>query len=79
MMTTIAGNGGGGFGGDGGPAREAKLDTPTGLAVDAEGNVFIVDHINESIRRIDARTGSISSVWALKEASAPSVTPTPSH
>ena len=50
-ITTIAGNGTGGFGGDGGPATEASLYYPKGLAVDASsGNLYIADWLNSRVR-----------------------------
>jgi trimeric autotransporter adhesin len=56
VITTVAGTGeagfGGGFAGDGGPASEAKLMSPQGVAVDAAGNLFIADSNNNRIRRI---------------------------
>jgi trimeric autotransporter adhesin len=55
---TIAGNGTAGFSGDGGPATRAKLDFPTGVAVDAAGNLLIPDAFNERIRVVAARTGT---------------------
>ena len=68
-ITTIAGSGetgffGGGFsgdGGDGGPAIQADLDSPSGVAVDGAGNVFIADRDNHRIRKVDA-AGVISTV-----------------
>ena len=54
VITTIAGTGGRGFSGDGGPATEAQFAAPSGLAVDGSGNLFVVDSINHRIRRIDA-------------------------
>jgi hypothetical protein len=55
---TIAGNGGAGFSGDGGPAVKARLHRPTGVALDAVGNVLISDSFNERIRVLAARTGT---------------------
>ena len=49
-ITTIAGTGGLGFSGDGGPAVEAKLRNPYGVAVDSAGNVYIADSSNDRIR-----------------------------
>jgi trimeric autotransporter adhesin len=57
----VAGNGEGGFGGDGGPASEASLNMPGSIAVDAKGNVYIADWQNERIRKINP-AGIISTV-----------------
>ncbi|MDE2889980.1 MAG: FG-GAP-like repeat-containing protein [Gemmatimonadota bacterium] len=62
QVTTIAGTGEAGFAGDGGPANEARLDRPQGIAVDEAGNVYIGDTGNRRIRRIDAATGTITTV-----------------
>src|ERR1019366_4147209 len=43
VITTVAGNGTNGFGGDNGPATSAQLNGPSGLAVDSAGNLFITD------------------------------------
>ena len=55
VITTVAGGGRGspGFGGDSGPAFAALLNNPTGVAVDALGNVFVADYFNHRIRRVD--------------------------
>ena len=53
--------GGGGFGGDGGPATEAKLNAPAGLAFDAAGNLYIADQGNDRVRRVDTE-GVITTV-----------------
>lgn len=60
-ITTVAGNGIRGFGGDGGPATGARLNTPVGVAVDGEGNLYIADRDNNRIRKVDA-SGSIVTV-----------------
>ena len=52
VITTFAGTGVPGFSGDGGPAAEAELNTPQGMAVDADGNVYIADSVNQRIRRV---------------------------
>lgn len=60
-IATMAGTGTPGGRGDGGPAREAQLDTPTGLALDAEGNLYVAERGGHRIRRIDP-AGRISTV-----------------
>ncbi|WP_316193041.1 hypothetical protein [Bradyrhizobium sp. SZCCHNRI1029] len=60
LITTIAGTGARGSGGDGGPAVAADLHFPEGLAVDRGGNVFVADTVNRRIRRVDAVTGQIA-------------------
>jgi sugar lactone lactonase YvrE len=60
IITTSAGNGTGGFSGDNGPAAAAQLSLPHGLAFDSAGNLFIADSGNDRTRRIDARTGIIT-------------------
>ena len=62
IITTIAGTGEKGFSGDGGPATEAQIGNANGLAFDKYGNLFISDTTNDSIRRIDAETGVITTV-----------------
>ena len=58
-ISTVAGIGVEGFSGDGGPAVEAQLDSPSGVAVDADGNLFIADSGNLRIRKVDP-SGAIS-------------------
>ena len=52
-ITTFAGTGEKGFSGDGGPAVQALLDRPRGVAVDGAGNLYIADSFNQRIRRVD--------------------------
>ena len=54
MITDIAGNGGSGHSGDGGPALQAKLKTPAGLCFDKQGNLYIADRENHRVRKVDA-------------------------
>jgi len=61
IITTIAGNGKDGFGGDGSPATAAQLLRPAGLALDATGNLFIADSGNNRVRKV-GRDGLISTV-----------------
>ena len=67
VMSTVAGNGAGGFSGDGGPATAASFLWPTSVAVDGDGNVFIADFWNHRIRRLSARTGVITTVAGTGE------------
>ena len=53
IITTIAGTGESGPHGDGGPASQARLNRPAGVAVDGDGNLFIADRYNHRIRRVD--------------------------
>ncbi len=60
LLTTVAGTGQPGFAGDGGPATAARLNQPHSIQLDADGNVFICDIGNHRLRRVDARTGVIT-------------------
>lgn len=60
-IQTVAGNGEKGETGDGGKALEARLNSPTGVAVDAAGNIYIADQMNHRIRKVD-KDGIISTV-----------------
>jgi RHS repeat-associated protein len=61
IITTVAGTGQEGFSGDGGPATEAKLYDPVGVAIDATGNLYIVDATIHTVRKVDAK-GTITTV-----------------
>jgi sugar lactone lactonase YvrE len=52
IITTVAGNGSGGYAGDGGAATSASLNYPTGVALDASGNLYIGDQANQCIRKV---------------------------
>jgi len=60
-ITTIAGTGVNGFSGDGGPANQAQLNQPYGLALDTSGNLYIADLGNARIREVTAN-GNIETV-----------------
>jgi len=61
-ITTIAGNGIGGYSGDGGPATNAELNFPDGVALDSDGNLYIGDAQNNRIRKVTIATGIITTV-----------------
>lgn len=60
VISTVAGNGTAGFSGDGGAATSARLNEPSTVAVDIAGNLFIVDSVNQRVRRVDSATRRIS-------------------
>ena len=62
IITTVAGNGTIGAGGDGGVAASAQLDDPSGVAVDGLGTIYIADTGNSRIRRVDATTSVITTI-----------------
>ncbi|HLJ08151.1 MAG TPA: SBBP repeat-containing protein, partial [Acidimicrobiia bacterium] len=75
IITTIAGNPQtsssgapiGAFGGDGGPASQAQLNQPHGVAVDSHGNVYVGDSLNNRIRRINFSNGVIQTIAGSDE------------
>jgi uncharacterized protein (TIGR03437 family) len=52
VIATVAGNGTPGFSGDNGPAANAQLNGPQGVAVDSAGNLYIADSVNNCVRKI---------------------------
>ncbi len=52
VITTVAGTGAAGFSGDDGPATQAALNRPSGVAVDRDGNLYISDHGNSRLRKV---------------------------
>ncbi len=60
-MITITGNGTEGFSGDGGPAVSASLNTPHGIFVDGEGNLYIADTRNHRVRKVSS-SGTITTI-----------------
>jgi uncharacterized protein (TIGR03437 family) len=67
-ITTVAGDstsaGLGAFSGDGGPATSAGLNSPTGVALDSAGNLYIADSGNQRVRRVDT-TGKITTIAGI--------------
>lgn len=60
-IQTVAGNGKGGFGGDGGPAVQARINGPIGIAQDSQGNLYIADSGNHRVRRV-GKDGTIQTI-----------------
>lgn len=54
IITTVAGNGTVGFSGDGGPAIQASMNFPSGVVVDASGNLYIADRFNHRVRIVNS-------------------------
>ena len=61
IISTVAGTGEEGYSGDGGPAGKARLRSPSGVAVDREGNFFVADSDNNCIREVSSK-GIITTV-----------------
>jgi trimeric autotransporter adhesin len=62
FITTVAGVGTRGYAGDEGQAISARLGSPTGVAIDASGNIYIADALNNVIRLVTKSTGIITTV-----------------
>jgi sugar lactone lactonase YvrE len=61
IITTIAGNGIAGYSGDGGPATQARINEPTGMAIDNLGNLYFSSSQNHRVRKVDTN-GIITTV-----------------
>lgn len=61
-ISTIAGTGGKGWSGDGGPATAAKLNEPYEVRLDKDTNLFWVERLSHTVRKRDAKTGIISTI-----------------
>jgi sugar lactone lactonase YvrE len=55
ILTDVAGDGSDGYSGDGGPAEDARLNEPSGVAVDGVGNIYVADTKNSRVRRLSPR------------------------
>jgi DNA-binding beta-propeller fold protein YncE len=62
QTTTIAGNGQKAYSGDGGPAAGASLNMPHEIQFDSSGNLYIAERDNHVVRKVDGKTGVISTV-----------------
>jgi streptogramin lyase len=62
IITTVAGTGKKGYSGDGGKATDATFNEPYAVVVDKEDNLFIVDRLNAVVRKVDGKTGVITTV-----------------
>ncbi len=67
VVTTIAGTGDKGFGGDGGPAVDAQLSYPEDIEIGPDGNLYFADTDNNRVRMIDLTTGVITTVAGTGE------------
>ena len=62
ILKHIAGTGSRGFTGDGGPAKQATLDGPKGIAIGPDKFVYVADTENHAVRKIDLASGNISTI-----------------
>src|SRR5207244_3905814 len=62
QLTNVAGIGRPGYSGDGGPATKAEMHEPHELDFDRQGNLYVTDMRNHAIRKINAKTGLISTL-----------------
>ena len=67
MITLIAGTGEAGYAGDGGPANEALINQPYGLAIDGNGDMYFAQRFDPAVRKIDGLTGIITTVAGTGE------------
>src|SRR6267142_4986946 len=61
-IVTIVGTGEAGWSGDGGPATAAKLNEPYEVRLDKAGNIFWVERLSHSVRKLEAKTGKVSTI-----------------
>lgn len=71
QISTIAGTGEAGYGGDGGPATKAQFKQPHSIALDKHDNIYVADIGNHRIRKIDAKTGIVTSIAGTGEKKLP--------
>ncbi|MFI5120287.1 MAG: hypothetical protein ACHQM4_07735 [Thermoanaerobaculia bacterium] len=66
-LETVAGSGRASFAGDGGPATAAALKSPSEVALDRNGNLYIADAANYVVRRVDAKTRLITTIAGIRK------------
>ena len=71
VISTVAGTGKKGYGGDGGPATAALFSSPHSIALDASDNLYIADIANHRIRKVDAKTGIVTTIAGNGETKQP--------
>ncbi len=67
IITLICGNGEPGYAGDGGPATDAIIHQPYGLAIDTNGDIYFAQRFDPAVRKIDASAGIVSTVAGTGE------------
>ncbi len=67
IITRVCGNGGPGYAGDGGPALQAVINQPYGLAIDGNGDIYFAQRFDPAVRKIDAQTGNVSTIAGTGE------------
>ena len=67
IITLVAGTGDAGYTGDGGHALDAKINQPYGLAIDVIGDMYFSQRFDPAVRKIDGRTGIMSTVAGTGE------------
>ncbi len=67
IITRVCGTGEPGYAGDGGPALDAVINQPYGLAVDGNGDIYFAQRFDPAVRKIDAQTGTVSTVAGTGE------------
>lgn len=71
IISTVAGTGKSGFSGDGGSAREATFNKPHSITLDGKGSLFICDIGNHRVRRVDLKSGVVTTFTGTGEKSVP--------
>lgn len=67
IITSVAGTGEAGYTGDGGPARSATFDMPYALTVDTNGDIYIAERRNAVVRKIEGKTGIVTTLAGTGE------------